>query len=350
MRSIDNGNTWNAKVIQPFFKALYNDAIDSFPDLNGDSKSDFIQGTSGDAHVMIDNLGMTHVWWSNVLLSDTSASAAISLFPNSIDGLLYWNDGFAIGQAPDTIAYALDGVNGNGILDIPASNTSNGYANGMGFYRGSITQMPSSGVDINNIIYVSYQSFCEDCDTSAWNVGHKHVYLIKSTDQGANWSTPVDIDETLNAIYQENVFACLAKKVDPTCIHVIFQRDAQPGVLNSSGIWGLISSEIVYACVDPMIVGINKAKESISYNYLSQNTPNPAEGKTTINYNVAANASVVSFTVTDVLGKVVYTENKGTVNTGTYSLVLDTEAMNSGVYFYTLTVNNQKETKKMMVK
>jgi hypothetical protein len=47
---------------------------------------------------------------------------------------------------------------------------------------------------------------------------------------------------------------------------------------------------------------------------------------------------------------VVYTENKGTVNAGAYSVVLDTEAMNSGVYFYTLTVNNQKETKKMMVK
>ncbi|HRH02562.1 MAG TPA: T9SS type A sorting domain-containing protein [Bacteroidia bacterium] len=349
MRSTDNGNTWNAKVIQPFFKSLYNDAIDSFPDLNGDSKSDYIQGTSGDAHVMIDNLGMTHVWWSNVLLSDTSASAPISFFPNSIDGLLYWNDGFAIGQAPDTIAYALDGVNGNGILDIPAIITSNGYANGMGFYRGSITQMPSSGVDLNNIIYVSYQSFCEDCDTSVWNVGHKHVYLIKSTDQGANWSTPVDIDETQDAIYQENVFACLAKKVDPTCIHVIFQRDAQPGTLNQSG-WGTTPSEIVYACVDPMFVGINKVKESISYNYLSQNTPNPVEGKTTINYTIAANASVVSFTVTDVLGKVVYTENKGTVNAGTYSLVLDTEAMNSGVYFYSLTVNNQKETKKMMVK
>ncbi|MBK9671922.1 MAG: T9SS type A sorting domain-containing protein [Bacteroidetes bacterium] len=347
MRSTDNGNTWNAKVIQPFFKALYNDAIDSFPDLNGDSKSDFMQGPSGDAHVMIDNLGMTHVWWSNVLMSDSSAADLVEFFPNKIDGLLYWNDGFMIGQAPDTIAYAMDGLNGNGILDIPLSGI--GGSNGMGNYRGSITQMPSAGVDANNYIYVTYQSFCDDCDTTAFNLGHKHVYLIRSLDQGISWLTPVDIDETLDALNQENVFACVAKKVDPTCIHVIFQRDAQPGILNQSG-GGNTPSEIVYACVDPMIIGINKVKEFKSSNFLSQNTPNPAEGKTTINYNVAANASVVSFTVTDVLGKVVYTENKGTVNAGAYSVVLDTEAMNSGVYFYTLTVNNQKETKKMLVK
>ncbi|MBK9798496.1 MAG: T9SS type A sorting domain-containing protein [Bacteroidetes bacterium] len=113
----------------------------------------------------------------------------------------------------------------------------------------------------------------------------------------------------------------------------------------------LSSSEIIYACITPSdILGVKAVNKNNAVAGSSQNTPNPAEGKTTINYNVAANASVVSFTVTDVLGNVVYTENKGTVNAGSYSVVLDTEAMNSGVYFYTLTVNNQKETKKMMVK
>ena len=53
---------------------------------------------------MLDNLGKVHVWWSNVLMTDTSAADLLGYFPNSIDGLLYWNDGFATGQAPDTIA------------------------------------------------------------------------------------------------------------------------------------------------------------------------------------------------------------------------------------------------------
>jgi len=352
MRSNDNGVTWTAKVIQPFFKAMYNAAVDSFPDLDGNGTSDSIVGYSGDAHVMIDNLGMTHIWWSNVLLIDTSANDLLRYFPNAMDGLLYWNEGFANGQAPDTIAFALDGINGNGTLDIPQAGLGGG--NGMGGYRGSVTQMPTSGVDANNNIYVAYQSYCEDCDTTAFNAGHKHIYMIASSNQGATWSNPTDIDQTPDLLNQEDVFACVAKNVDANCIHVIYQRDAAPGHSLSANAteagWNSAPSEIVYACVDPTIIGIKKVKEFKSSHFISQNTPNPAEGKTTINYTIAANASVVSFTVTDVLGNVVYTENKGTVNAGAYSVVLDTEAMNSGVYFYTLTVNNQKETKKMMVK
>jgi hypothetical protein len=352
MRSTDNGVTWASTVIQPFFQSFYNDSIDSFPDLNGDGNSDLIEGCSGDAHVMIDNLGKVHVWWSNVLMTDTSASALLGFFPNAIDGLLYWNDGFANGQAPDTIAFALDGINANGILDIPQAGLSN--SNGMGNYRGSITQMPTSGVDANNNLYVAYQTYCEDCDTSAFNTGHKHIYMIGSTDQGATWSNPTDIDQTPDLLNFEDVFACVAKNVDANCIHVIYQRDAAPGHSLSANAteasWNSSPSEIIYACVDPIIIGIKALTKNNSTSYLSQNTPNPAEGKTTINYNIAANASVVSFTVSDVLGNVVYTENKGTVNAGTYSIVLNTEAFNSGVYFYTLTINNQKETKKMMVK
>jgi hypothetical protein len=346
MRSNDNGVTWSSTIIQPFFQSFYNDAVDSFPDINGNNLPDTLQGCSGDAHVMIDNLGKVHVWWSNVLLTDNSAAGLLGYFPNAIDGLLYWNDGFSGGQAPDTIAFAQDGINGNGVLDIPQSGTGNG--NGMGNYRGSITQMPSSGVDANNYIYVAYQSFCEDCDTTAFNEGHKHIYLIISADQGVTWTSPYDIDETPDFLNVEDVFVCMSKKVEPNCIHVIYQRDIAPGTSITTPLFS--PAEIIYACVDPIIIGIKALTKNNSTSYLSQNTPNPAEGKTTINYNIAANASAVSFTVSDVLGNVVYTENKGTVNAGAYSVVLDTEAMNSGVYFYTLTVNNQKETKKMMVK
>ncbi len=353
MRSTDNGVTWTSTVIQPFFQALYDDATDSFPDLDGNGTSDRMEGCSGDAHVMIDNLGKVHVWWSNVLMTDTSAADLLGYFPNSIDGLLYWNDGFAVGQAPDTIAFALDGINGNGTLDIPQAGLGGG--NGMGGYRGSVTQMPTSGVDANNNIYVAYQTYCEDCDTTAFNTGHKHIYMIASSNQGATWSNPTDIDQTPDLLNQEDVFACVAKNVDANCIHVIYQRDAAPGHSLSANAteagWNSAPSEIIYACVTPSdILGVKAVNKNNAVAGLSQNTPNPAEGKTTINYNVAANASVVSFTVTDVLGNVVYTENKGTVNAGAYSVVLDTETMNSGVYFYTLTVNNQKETKKMMVK
>lgn len=352
MRSNDNGTTWTSTIIQPFFQAMYDDAVDSFPDLDGNGTSDRMEGPSGDAHVMIDNLGKVHVWWSNVLMTDTSAADAIGYFPNSLDGLLYWNDGFAPGQAPDTIAFALDGSNQNGQLDIPTQGA--GGANGMGGYRGSITQMPTSGVDANNNIYVAYQSYCEDCDTSAFNTGHKHIFMIASSDQGATWSNPTDIDETPDKLNQEDVFACVAKNVDPTCIHVIYQRDGAPGhslAANATEAgWNSAPSDIIYACVEPSTILGVKALNTNATSGLSQNSPNPSNGVTTINYTISANQSKVTFVVTDVLGNVVYTENKGTVNAGNYNITLNTESLTSGVYFYSLNVNNQKETKKLMVK
>ena len=40
---------------------------------------------------------------------------------------------------------------------------------------------------------------------------------------------------------------------------------------------------------------------------------------------------------------------EGVLNAGTYNIALNTETLSSGAYFYSLKVNNQKETKKLMV-
>ena len=351
MRSNDNGTTWSKTIVQPFIQPLYDELVDSFPDLDGDGTSDRVEGPSGDAHVMIDRAGKVHVWWSNVLMTDTSAADQLGYFPNSLDGLLYWNDGFAAGQAPDTIAFAMD-MDNNGVLDIPSTGLGGG--NGMGTYRGSITQMPTSGVDANNNIYLAYQSYCEACDTTAFNTGHKHVYMIASSDQGATWSNPTDIDQSPDQLNQEDVFACVAKNVDANCIHVVYQRDGAPGHSLASNTtqagWNTAASDIIYACITPSdILGV-KSIAANSNSGLSQNNPNPSTGTTTINYAIKTNNSKVKFELMDVLGNVVYSENRGSMNAGAYNLVLNTESFSSGVYFYSLTVNNTKETKKLMVK
>ncbi len=357
LKSFDNGTTWNSQVIQPFFQPLYDPAVDSFPDLNGNGSAadDFLEGPSGDACILIDKYGKIHVWWSNVLLTDSSAVSPVLYYPNSLDGLLYWNDGFLSGQAPDTIAYAQDGANLNGVLDIPQTGTGGG--NGMGSYRGSITQMPSAGVDASNNLFVSYQSYCEDCDTSAFNTGHKHVYIIASQDQGATWGKPFDVDQSPDLLNQEDVFACLAKEVDPGCIHLIYQRDGAPGHKVSGNAneisWNSGPSEIIYACVPPNDVllqnGVSIKKDNSNF-HLSQNSPNPAQNSTTISYTLATNSSQVTLQLRDVLGNVVYLSQHGKQQAGTYTQLIDTENLSSGVYFYTINVDGNNETKKMMVK
>lgn len=81
---------------------------------------------------------------------------------------------------------------------------------------------------------------------------------------------------------------------------------------------------------------------------LGQNIPNPANGNTVINYELLQSGNV-TFEVLDITGKVVYTSNEGNQGAGTYQVELDTELFNAGIYTYTLTVNGEQHTKKMIV-
>jgi len=94
------------------------------------------------------------------------------------------------------------------------------------------------------------------------------------------------------------------------------------------------------------ITGIN----SISENGLSvaQNYPNPFNKQTTINYSLTK-ATYVTFTVYDITGRVVTTNNYGNVAPGQYQINLNANTFSPGVYFYTFNVGGSMVTKKMVI-
>jgi hypothetical protein len=53
--------------------------------------------------------------------------------------------------------------------------------------------------------------------------------------------------------------------------------------------------------------------------------------------------------VSNIMGQTIYVVNGGTVN-GTKEIILNSNDMEAGVYFYTVTVGNESITKKMIVK
>ncbi len=81
---------------------------------------------------------------------------------------------------------------------------------------------------------------------------------------------------------------------------------------------------------------------------LGQNTPNPANGSTVINYSTLQSGSV-TFEVLDITGKVVFSSYEGNQAAGSYTVELDAAQFNAGVYTYTLTVNGNQLTKKMII-
>ena len=78
---------------------------------------------------------------------------------------------------------------------------------------------------------------------------------------------------------------------------------------------------------------------------LNQNTPNPFTKDATISYQLIKDANSVTLTITDVMGRIVSSE-KTNSNTGTHTIKLGSYA--AGVYYYTLNVDGNTITKKMI--
>ena len=79
---------------------------------------------------------------------------------------------------------------------------------------------------------------------------------------------------------------------------------------------------------------------------LGQNVPNPFTSSSSVSYELAKDVKSAVFTVTDVMGRVISSENVGTT-TGTHSVKLNSYA--AGVYYYSLNVDGNVTTKKMIV-
>ncbi|MCE3280883.1 MAG: Por secretion system C-terminal sorting protein [Bacteroidetes bacterium] len=83
---------------------------------------------------------------------------------------------------------------------------------------------------------------------------------------------------------------------------------------------------------------------------LNQNQPNPFNGQTTISYSLDKGAEKVSVQIFDVTGVKLFERNDSNVKAGNYSVDVNTADYAAGLYFYTINVDGQKLTKKMIAK
>jgi hypothetical protein len=100
------------------------------------------------------------------------------------------------------------------------------------------------------------------------------------------------------------------------------------------------------ATTDPA-VSVNEDNLLNTY-YLSQNFPNPFNPSTSISYNVGERG-LVQLKVYNVLGVEVASLVNEQQNAGNYTIGFDAARLSSGVYFYSLSVNNFTQTRKMIL-
>ncbi|NBC17872.1 MAG: T9SS type A sorting domain-containing protein, partial [Bacteroidetes bacterium] len=81
---------------------------------------------------------------------------------------------------------------------------------------------------------------------------------------------------------------------------------------------------------------------------LQQNFPNPFNPTTTIRYSLPQSGAV-TLAVYDLLGRQVTTLVDGVQTAGAHTVTLDASEWASGLYFYTLQANGQRQTRRMVL-
>jgi hypothetical protein len=87
--------------------------------------------------------------------------------------------------------------------------------------------------------------------------------------------------------------------------------------------------------------------------YLYQNYPNPFNPNTIIKYSIPSNVkgdmSNVKLVIYDIIGKEIATLVNEKQSPGTYVVTFDASGLPSGIYLYTITTGDFKESKKMLL-
>ncbi len=96
------------------------------------------------------------------------------------------------------------------------------------------------------------------------------------------------------------------------------------------------------------VVGVNNTGKLPSNFKLANAYPNPFNPTTVIEYSIP-NTAKVTINVYNTLGQLVSTLVNQQLNAGHYKVDFDASKLTSGVYFYTLSANNNLFTKKMML-
>ncbi|MBK6966568.1 MAG: T9SS type A sorting domain-containing protein [Bacteroidales bacterium] len=341
MKSPDNGENWEKIMVWE----------NPYPMWNGTEPTDTFYCPDGAAHLAFDRDGKLHVAFGvNRAMMEEGATGP-SWFP-FVDGVGYWNEDMPAWLGGDVDALNPDilfesgnlvgwmqDLNNNGQIDLVGTDVSN-----IGLYYVSPSSMPQITVDENNQVFLVYSGLTEGYDNGSQQ--YRHMWARTSPDAGTTWGDFTDLTGDILHLLDECVFPTIANSTNDQ-IHLIYQADNEPG-LALRGDNDAPSENVYYQLsVDKGdIVGAGN-KPSSSFE-LSQNYPNPFTGESVINLTLSK-SSMVSLEVNDLTGRVVYALPAAKLNAGVNMLTISANNLKTGVYVYSVIINGERITRKMMV-
>jgi hypothetical protein len=350
MRSDDHGLTWEKHIIwehpYPFF------------DFQTTLMDDTLYSVDNSANLAIDKNGMVHVVWGigrvARLASAPPEPGFYSYWPFT-DGIGYWNE--SMGQIPEAgnphhtmMPEYLDGL---GMLVGWAQGNILEYE-GTGewpfnVYRSlGISTMPTI-MTHGSMIALAYACPTHEFVTTDGLYNYHHIWTRFSYDLGQTWGDFHDLQaDNVFHLYDECIYPVFAPMANPDDIpQLIYQADNTPGLHLDEDHEPLVNRIIHNSFT--FIVGIDEiAGNQVSQLSVSQNYPNPASGTTLVTVELN-NAAFVSFDIFNMTGQKVFEIPARKMQAGAHNISFDVSGFSSGIYFYTITADNEKATHKMIV-
>lgn len=341
MKSTDNGDTWTKiDILSNGYKKLPSTFTGTIPPW---------KSSDGAVACEMDLNGVIHFASGIGGGSVEAGTRYIRLYNN---GLIYWNttmpmlvdslDLDTLDAHGQLLGYYSDGPNPGDTLKILTS------------YRTGLSTFPQMSVDAANNLYVIYSQVTWE-NPSPEEINYRHIYGRAKFHDQTTWSTdPIDFNEGLMYYGYEFIWAVMAKKITGDKLRIIFQTADQPGTaVGTSGDPGAIPyhdnfwqyREIPGSSFWPTGV----APETLSSkNQVGQNYPNPVKDIAFFNVNLDKPANVV-VEVSNIMGQKMQSVDKGAMGSGTHRMTIDGSQLIPGIYFYTVKINGEAFTHKMLV-
>lgn len=223
--SRDAGTTWTHQVVEDNGVVRYddntvvNDTVLTFP---------------GDLSVLIDNNDVVHIAASCILFTDdTPGDGQFSFFPGAlVNGqMLYWNE-----ERGENNGYLLGGfIETDGDLFNSTDPSNSALFARYGLTEVNYSEQPMLSVGPNNELFITYAGITEETELGGSGFFIRHVFGMKSTDDGESWSYPRDLTAGPTLQFQECVYGTPSREASADSVFFLYQSDDLAGTSFSSG-------------------------------------------------------------------------------------------------------------------
>ncbi len=340
--STDRGATFTATTVAVFdtLNAVLDSATGGY----------IVECPQGDMRVTIGEDSRIHITGGivGILTTPGELTSSGSYFPTA-RGIFYWNSdmptGFDINDPVDYDEYVI-------VDSIPDMTTMGSYPTSQddyGVYVSGMFSHPTVSEDAAGNLYIAFDGVCAGSDNNPFDALYRRdIYVAKSGDGGANWSSFKNVasllfaNDVTDGTVGEEAFCVTPKRVQNDLL-IFFQHDNYAGNTLQGGL-ELEQNKMAVVRLDPSLIsGIDNeiAKESLNI------YPNPANGHATVSFESKINSNT-TILVSNMIGQSVKSVNTEIVK-GSNAVSLDLSGLNEGIYLVTVGTGSNKITQKLVI-